>query len=490
MLTLSEIQKIVQPISLNIKDEIEIDNIQYDSRKCNSKSLFVAIVGFYADGHKYLNEAQKNGCQVFLGEKELDIKNYIRVEDSRLALGKLAFHIYNSPQKDLNVIGITGTNGKTTTAHLVKAILDESGEKTALIGTNGVLIGNEELPATHTTPESLELAAIFSKIKKAGCKNVVMEVSSHALHQKRVQMIDFNGAIFTNITQDHLDYHETMDEYKKAKKILFDSLKKDAVAIYNGNDLSSKFMAKDCKADNYFLLTNTPDDIYPKNFLLQDIEFSLEGISFTIRKEKDKLKIKSPLTGKFNVYNASLAASLLLKMQYPEEVVKKGLEKAQGASGRMQKINLPNGALAVVDYAHTPDGLEKALEALKQVIESVGKGSLITVFGCGGDRDKSKRPQMGYIATKLSNYAIITSDNPRTEDPSDIINDIKEGISNNNYEVIEDRRLAIRKALAISGKNDIVLIAGKGHENYQIIGITKHHFDDVEEVQNLVQEEL
>ena len=381
------------------------------------------------------------------------------------------------------IAGITGTNGKTTTTFLLKSIFEEAGYKCGIIGTTGIFIGNEMLPATHTTPESLELASIFNQMRNSGVCFVALEVSSHALHQHRADCIDFDAALFTNLTLDHLDYHKTMTEYADAKKILFDLMKTDSIAISIFNENWTEYFLKDCKSKSKYVIGYEQDfDIFIDNIILNS-----NGCDFSLKAKANEIAIKSPLLGKFNIENLSLAAVLALAIGIKPAIIKKALESATGAPGRMQKVILKNGAIGIVDYSHTPDALEKALLSCREIIEKSDnpKSKLICVFGCGGDRDKTKRPQMGNIAASIADFTIVTDDNPRCEDSENIIADIFQGIKEKQKAKtikISNRANAINFAVKLSQKDDLILVAGKGHENYQIIGKTKHHFNDIEEL--------
>jgi len=367
----------------------------------------------------------------------------------------------------------------------MKSMFEAFGETTGIIGTTGIFFGKEKIEATHTTPESLELAGILSKMKNAGVKNVVMEVSSHALHQHRADCINFDSALFTNLTHDHLDYHLTMEEYASAKKKLFEMLKPDGTAIVFDNSPFSEFIVENIKAKNKFFIgrKNTC------NYIIDNENLSLHKSSYNLlTKSTGSIELQTKLTGRFNIDNSAIVAAWFLNKGYSLDKVREFLSQAEGAPGRMQKVNIGNGAIALVDYAHTPDALEKALLSCREILKNSGieAGRIISVFGCGGDRDKTKRPEMGGISAGLADFSFVTSDNPRTENPEAILDDIFSGIGQNllsRCERIADRSKAIEKAVRFSRNGDIILIAGKGHENYQIIGKEKIHFDDVEELE-------
>lgn len=471
----------------------KISFISYDSRKIGENSCFVAIKGEKFDGHNYIANAIDLGAKVIICEnlptKYNDIKNYITFivcKSSRQMLAEISNAYYGYPANNMKMIAVTGTNGKTTSTFLFKSILEQANFKCGIIGTTGIFIDKEEIPATHTTPESLELFEVLSKMKNTGVEYVIMEVSSHSLIQKRVFGINFELAVFTNLTHEHLDYHNTIENYAEAKKILFSNLKENSYAVINSNSDWAEFMVKNIKCMNIIRVTNKSEG---NSFIIKNEKIDLDGISYKLENDKYSLNIKSKLTGRFNIENSSLVAASCIYLGINLKDIELGLEKSKGAPGRMQKYTLKNGAIALIDYAHTPDALEKALNSCKEITlknNQNNNSKLICVFGCGGDRDKTKRPEMGAISTKIADITIVTSDNPRTESPKDIINDILKGISKeSNYYVIEDRREAIKYAKEISNNSDIILIAGKGHENYQIIGTQKYHFDDYEEISKI-----
>lgn len=492
----SELIRYIDLYSIHLPREMEITSIQYDSRKCIPGSLFIALRGTQTDGHYFIDNALENGAIALILEEYMQYMwdkydvTFIHVENSRLALATLAHQWFDYPTNELNVFGVTGTNGKTTTTFLLKSIFQSLEEKTGIIGTTGIFSGENFIPATHTTPESLELAEIFYNMKNDGVKNVAMEVSSHSLHQHRVHNIHFDSALFTNLTHEHLDYHKTMDEYAAAKKMLFDMLPEDGIALVFNNSEYSHYMLSTCPAKTKFLIGRTEKadiKIVNEQIGFDGSEFKLEFNDSTGIVLPGKLTFNIKLPGRFNIDNAALAAALPIIKGYSPEQVAEALSKASGAPGRMQRVSLKNGAAAFVDYSHTPDALEKALLACKDILNTTASnGKLICVFGCGGDRDKTKRPLMGKISSELADFSVITSDNPRTEDPEAIIDEIFTGIDKANLtkcERIGDRRQAIKFAVEKSREGDIILIAGKGHEDYQIIGKEKIHFSDVEELE-------
>ncbi len=458
-------------------NNVEIKNVTIDSRCVTKGSMFFCIKGFHTDGHTYIKDAVKQGAVAIVVE---ELQNsypeniaVLKVENSREALAFAAANIYNKPSESFNLIGVTGTNGKTSTTYFMEAILKEYGEKTGIIGTVETRIGNESVDihfATSTTPDTVELQKIFAKMRDENVKNVVMEVTSHALALNKVDGVRYKVGIFTNLTQDHLDLHKTMEEYKKTKAKLFKSCE---YGIFNADDDSSEYMIKNsnCKAITYSI--DKPSDLQATN-----VKFTENGIEFDLNVNGNVEKFVVNVRGKFTVYNVLGTIGGALAMHIPVEVIKNGLLKMNGVPGRIQNVKNDKGFNVIVDYAHTPDGLINILSSVREFT----KGRLITVFGCGGDRDRKKRPIMGKIAGELSDYCIITSDNPRTENPQLILDEIEVGTKESNckYEKIIDRKEAITKAIEISQKGDTVVIAGKGHENYQIFAEQTIHFDDCE----------
>ena len=472
-----QLQKIlskIQFVKIINQQEIEITSIHYNSAECKNNSLFVAIKGDNADGNNYIPDAIKKGAKVIITSdlyaKIIKEITYIFVEDERKTLAKLSHLFYDDPTKELVCIGITGTNGKTTTTSLIKSVLETAGKKVGMIGTTGVFYNEKKIETNHTTPESLELAKIIRKMVDEGVEYLVMEVSSHSIVQQRVTEIPFKVAAFTNLTHEHIDFHKTYEEYALAKKKLFDNLSKDCIAVINMDDSFSEYMVSDCKGIIKKVGENTND------YMITGVSIEKAQSSFTL----NNTPVKTKLTAYFNIQNAALSYAICNELGIDKKYIIEGLSNSNGAPGRLQSVIIKNGATAFVDYAHTPDALEKALLSCKKLVND---GRLICLFGCGGDRDKTKRPIMGKIAEKEADIVIITDDNPRTEDSSSIINDIMEGIENKkNIKVIANRGEAIKIAKNISSKNDIILVAGKGHEEYQIIGNNKYHFSDLEEL--------
>lgn len=478
--------------------DIQINKIEYDSRNVTHGDLFVAIRGNVVDGHKYIPDALAKGALVVILEDDTLYPDYyfmhndvakIVVENSRQALAVVAASYYRYPAKKLQMIGVTGTNGKTTTTYILKSIIENYaksqniGGKVGLIGTIANLINDKQIPSSLTTPESLELQKLLADFYDGGAKWVIMEVSSHSLVQQRVYGIDFRYAIFTNLTPEHLDYHGDMESYFQAKKILFDNLVSSAYAVSNFDDIYGKRILADTKATKFFYGLNEGADIFAS-----DIQMSFENLKFKLHYGKDIIEIETPLVGKFNVYNCLAAVSVALLLGIDFDIIIKSLKTIKLVNGRFETLRYPNAPIIIIDYAHTPDALEKCLNTVKDII-TAGKnyGRIITVFGAGGDRDKTKRPIMGKVVSQISDLAVVTSDNPRTEDPKKIIDDILSGISNTQNIFIEvDRKKAIEKALEIAQNNDVILIAGKGHEEYQIIGQEKIKFSDREVVASLI----
>jgi UDP-N-acetylmuramoyl-L-alanyl-D-glutamate--2,6-diaminopimelate ligase len=460
----------------------DISGVEYDSRKVKKDSVFVALKGFKLDGHRFIMDAINRGATVIVIEDDTIVpeefyKHHdvlkILVKNSRQALAEISNHFYGLPSRRLKLFGITGTNGKTTTAFFIKSILESAGYKTGLTGTIANYIGSEKIEAKLTTPESNDLNHLFNQMLETGCTHAVMEVSSHSLALKRVAEIHFDVGVFTNITPEHLDFHNSFENYLIAKKILFDSLPAESFAVCNADDIHSVDILKDSKAKIYSFGSGTDSD-----FCISDIHFDLNGTDFKINYLNQSFNVHTSLVGNFNAYNACTAFAATYLMGVNPEKIIEGIKNTNQVPGRFEVFG--NGRRKViVDYSHTPDSLEKALLVLKQITKN--QVPIYTVFGCGGNRDKQKRPVMGKIATELSDKVFITSDNPRDENPMDIIEDIKSGIEKNNYSIFENRQEAIEKAVQDpTASKFVVLIAGKGHEDYQEIKGIRTHFSDRE----------
>lgn len=476
MKRLSDLLKGVNVLQQVGQADVSIDNVQFDSRKVSCNTLFVAQKGTIADGHQYIGTAIEKGAVVIVAQTlPQELKEgvvYVRVEDSSYTLGLIARNFYDNPSLQLKLVGITGTNGKTTTATLSFNLFSSLGFKCGLISTIVNKIGDKDYPTERTTPDVLSLNKLLSDMVAAGCEFVFMEVSSHAVVQQRVAGLSFFGGVFSNITHDHLDYHKTFANYIKAKKGFFDMLSEKAFALTNIDDRNGEKMLEDTRARKYSYSLTKPAD-----FKAKIIENCFEGLLLEINGRE----VNTLLVGKFNAYNLLAIYSIARLCGVSESETLIALSKLRAADGRFEPHSLKNGAVAIVDYAHTPDALDNVISTINSIRIA---GKLITVVGCGGDRDKTKRPEMAAIAQKGSDILILTSDNPRSENPESILEDMKEGITDmSKVFCITDRREAIKLAAQLaSSKNDIILIAGKGHENYQEINGVKHHFDDKEEI--------
>ncbi len=459
----------------------EIKSIQYDSRAVKSGDLFCAIKGEKFDGNEYIDNAVRSGAAgVLTSSRELSIQvPVINVPNDREGMALAAHSIYNNPTSRLEVLGITGTNGKTTSLIQLQSILKYAGYKTGRIGTLGWEIDGFEEENERTTPEAIDILDIIAGMEDRDASHVVMEVTSIATIMHRVSGFDFRGGLFLNLTQDHLDLHGSMEEYFKAKKLFFEMLPENTPGAVNGDDPYGPRMLENVNCKPVVFSFNSDSDVRGET-----IENSSSGLKINITGIFGEFTVESPLIGGFNAENILGVIALALAYGIDSETIVKGLANAPQVRGRMEKIVLPNGANAVVDYAHAPGAIDKALEALKPITG----GRLIIVFGAGGDRDTTKRALMGEIASRMADSVIITSDNPRTENPEKIIENIKNGVVGNNVSTDTDRASAIRKAITGSGKGDTVLIAGKGHETYQEINGIKHHFDDREEVLKIREE--
>jgi len=463
----------------------EVTGLAYDSRKVKSGDLFFCVKGFKVDGHDFAKKAEDKGAVAVVVE---DIQDNIKiaqvvVDDVRKTMAQISSAYYGSPTKKLKLIGVTGTNGKTTTSFMIESILKAAGLKTGLLGTVEYRIGERRVQVNRTTPESLDLQSLFADMVDGGVEAAVIEVSSHAIDLLRVEACDFDVVVFTNLSQDHLDYHGTIDEYFGVKKRIFESTINCATAqIINIDDEYGRLLIREGISRQYRYSTKDRVEVYADNIELRpnstDVQVSYPG---------GKIDVKLALPGMYNVSNALAAAGVAAALDINGEKIKEGLEALGSVPGRFERVDKGQEYTVVVDYAHTPDSLEKVLSAARQITE----GRLITVFGCGGDRDKGKRPLMGRIAAKISDYTIVTSDNPRSEEPKSIIMEIIDGIreiENPQFEVEEDRELAIKKALERAKPGDFVVIAGKGHEAGQEIAGKKLPFDDVQVASKLIKE--
>ncbi|MBQ6720454.1 MAG: UDP-N-acetylmuramoyl-L-alanyl-D-glutamate--2,6-diaminopimelate ligase [Oscillospiraceae bacterium] len=472
---LKELLKDIPVLECTADLEKEIGNVYYDSRRVTENSLFVAISGFAADGNRFIPMALSKGAvAVVTAKKPEGNVPYILVENDRMALAMLGCNFYDHPAKDMTMIGVTGTNGKTSTTLLLKQVLEKTlGAKVGLIGTMANMVGDEVIPTERTTPESFELQALFARMRDAGCTHVVMEVSSHAVTLDRIGGVHFDIAAFTNLTEDHLDFHKTMDAYCDAKAELFRRCDR---AVINVDD---SYAPRILAAAACPVLTTAVSG--NADLQAEDLELLSEGIRFAVRSGDKTVGVHVPIPGRFTVYNTLTVMGIARQLGISVANCANALETVEGVKGRIEVVPTPGTDYTVlIDYAHTPDGLENVLTSVKDFC----KGRVISVFGCGGDRDPIKRPIMGEIGVKEADFAVITSDNPRTENPASIIEDILKGVKkeHGDYIVVEDRRAAIRYAMDIAKKDDIIVLAGKGHETYQDIGGQKYHLDEREEV--------
>ena len=478
---LKELLKDIPVLECTADPELEVEAVHYDSRKVTPGSLFVAVTGFASDGNRFIPMALNKGAAAVVTARRPDEEiPFVLVESDRLALALLGCNFHGHPAQSMTMIGVTGTNGKTSTTLLLKQVLEQVlGAKVGLIGTMANMVGDEEIPTERTTPESFDLQALFGRMRDAGCSHVVMEVSSHAVTRARIGGTHFDIAAFTNLTEDHLDFHKTMDAYCDAKAELFRRCDKAVINI--DDSYSSRILAA---AGCPVLATSVAEET---GLHAKDLELLSEGISFTAVCGGETARVHLPIPGKFTVYNALTVLGIARQLGISLADCTEALKTARGVKGRVEVVPTPGQPYSVlIDYAHTPDGLENVLSSVKDFC----KGRVIGVFGCGGDRDPMKRPIMGQIGVRLSDLAVITSDNPRTENPMAIIEDILEGVKQESgeYIVIEDRRAAIRYAMDIAEKDDIIVLAGKGHETYQEINGKKYHLDEREEVAAHLQE--
>ena len=501
---LSELLSAIEPLEVMGDVNKEIKSLHFDSRRIGAGDLFVAQVGTAVDGHTFIPACIANGAAAIVLSNKDYLPNpltsnpltpnptYILVQNTDRALGLLASKWFGEPSKALTLVGVTGTNGKTTIATLLYKLVRALGHKAGLLSTVVNYIESEAVPATHTTPDALELNGLLRRMVDAGCTYAFMEVSSHAIAQERIAGLDFDGALFTNLTRDHIDYHKTFDNYRDTKKRLFDNLKPEAFAVTNKDDKNGLVMTQNCKAAVHTYSTRALAD-----YRAQILEEGFDGMLLNLNGKE----VFVPLVGRFNVSNLLAIYGAARCLGFDELDVLRVLSTLTPVNGRFETIHSPKGWTAIVDYAHTPDAVDNVIQTIREILTSPHpspqerepsplrgepkRGSLITVIGCGGNRDKGKRPMMAQIAKRGSEQLILTSDNPRDEEPADILNDMKAGLTEDELRstlVIEDRAAAIQTACTLAQPGDVILVAGKGHEDYQIIKGVKHHFDDHEQI--------
>ena len=459
--------------------EIEIGGITSDTRKLKKGDLFVCIEGFNFDGHKFARMAEEQGAAVIVAQRDTGAKNQVIVDDTRAFLAEASAKWFGYPAKSLKIVGVTGTNGKTSVTYMIKSVLEAKGYKVGLIGTIHNMIGDTEIPSSNTTPGAYELNSLLSLMKEAGCEYVIMEVSSHALDQKRVHGIEFETAIFTNLTQDHLDYHITMENYFSAKEKLFSMCK---TAIVNFDDEYGRRLVDNvtCKTVTFSVKSDN------STYSAKNISYRPDGVSYSFVGYNTIQNINISVGGKFSVYNSMAAVAVLLELGFELKDISAELSKMEGVKGRAETVPTGRDFTVIIDYAHTPDGLVNILRTFREF----SGHRVVVLFGCGGDRDKTKRPIMAAAAAQYADYCIVTSDNPRSEDPMSIIEDILVGFKGKNtpYKVIENRVEAIKYAIKKAQKNDIIVLAGKGHETYQILRDKTIHLDEREIVFEALEE--
>lgn len=483
---LRDLIKNIEIVSSKGDLDVNINGIAYDSRNVKQGDLFICVSGYKQDGHNYINDALSKGAAAFVVEKDVNVKDasVVRVNSSRHTMPLLASVFYNNPTEKLKLIGITGTSGKTTTTYLIRAILEAARKNSGLLGTISTQIGDKVYASSKTTPESLDLQKLFREMVDMNIDYAVMEVSSHSLELGRVDGSKFDIGVFTNLSQDHLDFHKTMDSYREAKKKLFYMTK--AANVINTDDIHGRMIADEVRSLGTPLVTFGID--HKADIMAKDINIDPKGVSFTITTPKYEAELKTKIPGKFSVYNALAAAAVAYTEGIDINAIREGLESVANVPGRSEVLDTGTPYTVIRDYAHKPDGLEKILTTIRQY----AKKRIITLVGCGGDRDKEKRPMMGRIAGELSDYVIITSDNPRSEEPMEIIKQIEAGIKSTgcDYICIENRRDAIKFALKTAKPDDIVLLAGKGHETYQVLKDRTIPFDEKDVVCELLREEI
>ena len=489
---LSELLKAIEPIKVVGSTDVDVHAIQFDSRKVEKGDLFVAQAGTAVDGHTFIPSCVERGANViildnsqYLNEVQPGV-TYVLVKNSEEALGLLAHQWYGCPSEKLTLVGVTGTNGKTTIATLLYEMVRALGHKAGLISTVVYYVDGKAFPSTHTTPDALALNALLSQMVEAGCDYAFMEVSSHSIAQERIAGLQFAGAMFTNLTRDHIDYHKTFDNYRDTKKRLFDNLKKTAFAVTNADDKNGLVMTQNTRAKVFTYSVQSMADHRGKI-----LEEGFDGMLLSI----DNQEVFVPLVGRFNVSNLLCIYSTALCLGFDKMEVLRILSVLKPVNGRFETIHSPKGWTAIIDYAHTPDAVENVISTINEILNSQKptangqKPKLITIVGCGGNRDKGKRPMMAQIAKRGSGQLILTSDNPRDEEPRDILNDMIAGLTEDELRstlVIEDRAAAIQTACTLAQNGDVILVAGKGHEDYQIIKGIKHHFDDHEQVRKYI----
>jgi len=501
---LKELLQGCDSVNNSLSADRDVKGVAYDSRRVKEGYLFVAIKGERYDGHDFITEAIKKGAIAVIGERDLrDIESaYIRVKDSRRALACIAHNFYGMSSENLFLIGITGTNGKTTTTYILKSILESWGKDVGLIGTIHYMVKDKTYPAPFTTPESLEFHGLLKDMLSSGCTHVISEVSSHALEQHRVDGAIFRVAVFTNLTRDHLDFHKTMESYFRAKERLFrELLDKDGTSVINLDDSYGKRLTSELgsasggqDSEPSRILTYGLED--GADIVAREMNPSSEGLRFKLSFRGRSYDVSSPLIGLPNVYNIMSAAGVSISLGVPWQIILEGIRKTGGVTGRFEKVDLGQNFLCLIDYAHTEDALERLICTARELVKNSShithctSPRIITVFGCGGDRDRGKRPKMGAVATKLSDLVILTSDNPRSEEPSDIIREIEDGAVRRNYMKEPNRREAIRKAVDLACDRDIILIAGKGHEDYQEIKGMRYRLNDREILEEAIKDKL
>ncbi len=494
-MTIPELLKCIRAKRITGPLSREIRGIAYDSRLVGEGFLFVAVRGFTRDGHDYIKDALSRGAAAVVGERAVETTDtpdptapdrtaYIEVSDSREALALISAAFYGHPSERLSLAGITGTNGKTTTSYITRSIINAGGRSAGLLGSVRYITGDRTMPASNTTPESLDMQRYLSEMVNNKMEYAVIEVSSHALALRRVEGCAFDVAAFTNFSRDHLDFHGGMQEYFRAKTRLFDYLRESGSAVLNHDDPMVGGIAGKLRCN--VVTCGLRDGAMIKAEDIKSHGIPAAGaspLSFDVRTPRSRFRVHSGLVGIFNVYNILMSAGIAYALGFSDDAIRKGIQEAQPVEGRFENIDAGQGFLCIVDYAHTEDALRNVLQEAR----AVTRGRLITVFGCGGDRDRTKRPLMGAVASALSDLAVITSDNPRSEDPLDIIRDIVSGIKRDNYIVRPDRENAIREAVSVAKEGDTVLVAGKGHEDYQEIRGARHYFSDREVLRKAIK---